>query len=65
MSQEDLLASLKQRSSRLSLSMQPAVHLLEHKLKIVSVSKESLSSVTHSLLNVLLKLFSRDSNCRR
>ena len=45
--------------------MDPTVHLLDYELYLASIPKESLSSVTHSLLEILLKLFQEDSACRR
>ena len=45
--------------------MDPTVHLLDYELYLASIPKESLSSATHSLLEILLKLFQEDSACRR
>ena len=52
-------------SGRVSLSLQPALHLLGYELYVASVKKEALSELTHSLLQVLLQLFGRDVEARR
>ena len=50
---------------RISLSVQPALHLLGYELYVASVKKEAMSELTHSLLRVLLRLFGRDAEARR
>ncbi|KAL5477573.1 hypothetical protein EMCRGX_G024386 [Ephydatia muelleri] len=52
-------------SGRVSLSLQPALHLLGYELYVASVKKEALSELTHSLLQVLLQLFGREVEARR
>lgn len=44
---------------------QPTLHLLSYELYVARIRKESLSSVTHSLLQLLLRLFGESSDCRR
>lgn len=45
--------------------MSPTVHLLNYELYVASIPKDTLSSATHSLLQLLLQLFQEDSECRR
>lgn len=50
---------------RVSMSIQPALHLLSHQLRIVSVGKEHLHELTYSLLQLTLKLLGKDTSCRK
>ena len=52
-------------SGRIITAMDSTLHLLGHELHVASVPKDSLSVVTHSLLQLLLRLFRGDSGARR
>ena len=52
-------------SGRIITGMDSTLHLLGHELHVVSIPKDSLSAVTHSLLQLLLRLFGGDSGARR
>ena len=45
--------------------MESTVHLLDSELYLASISKDSLPSVTHSLVKLLLRLFGPSPECRR
>ncbi len=45
--------------------MEPTMHLLNFELYVAKIPKDSLSSATHSLLQILLRLFSENPDCRR
>ena len=53
------------RPNRFSMSTKPALHLLSHRVRILSVEKKDLPLVTHTLLNITLKLLANDSPHRR
>ena len=44
--------------------LQPTIHLLNYELYVAGFPKDGISSATHSLLQIMLKLF-QDSECRR
>lgn len=60
-----LRAMVDSRPSRVSMSVQPTLHLLSYELQLASVSKDALPEVTHSLLQLTLRLLGKDSTCRR
>ena len=45
--------------------MESTVHLLPHELFVATIPKDGVSGVTHSLLRLLLRLFSGDQHSRR
>ncbi len=47
------------------MSTKPALHLLSHRVRILSVEKKDLPLVTHSLLDITLKLLANGSPHRR
>lgn len=51
--------------SRVSMSSQPTLHLLFHQIKILSIDKPLLPTITHTLLGITLKLLDRDPLYRR
>ena len=59
--------SVDRRSGRGSLGagFESLIHLLHHELYVASIPKQSLSRVSHSLLQVLLGLFDRDPKGRQ
>ena len=45
--------------------MESTVHLLPHELFVATISKDSVSGVTHSILRLLLRLFSGNQESRK
>lgn len=45
--------------------MESTVHLLNYELYVARIPKDDLSSATHSLLQILLRLFGESQDCRR
>lgn len=52
------------RPARISMSLRPVLHLLPSQLRVVSIPKDSLSSVTYPLLQVTLKLLGQSPSYR-
>ena len=53
------------RPTRMSMGVQPTLHLLRYELQLATVSKEALPDATHSLLQLTLGLLGKDASCRR
>ena len=45
--------------------MESSLHLLDYELHVASIKKDELSSATHSLLQLALRLFVPNPDCRR
>ena len=53
------------RPVRVSVSVQPVLHLLGYELQLATVSKKALPDVTHSLLELTLGLLDKNASSRR
>lgn len=53
------------RPHRVSMSLRPALHLLSSQLRIASIAKSHLPTLTYPLLQLTLKLLGGQPSCRR